>query len=77
MHPLSLSRALVKLKESIFPYLVDRRRIVPNSDLQVVAFILAGFSVSPSKENLLNKTDKKGEAAKETTEIEMDYFHYY
>jgi len=45
--------------------------------LQVVAFILAGFSLSPSKENLLNKSDKKGEAAKETTEIEMYYFHYY
>jgi len=45
--------------------------------LQVVAFVLARFSMSASKENPLNKTDKKGEAAKETTKIEMDYFHYY
>lgn len=45
--------------------------------MQVVAFVLAGFSLSASRENLFNKTYKKGEAAKETTETEMDYFHCY
>ena len=78
--PLIYQTSFSKIKKRsdiISPYLLNRRRIITNSDLQVVAFVLARFSMSASKENPLNKTDKKGEAAKETTEIEVDYFHYY